>query len=169
MKNKKATYLLLAAALLIWGYIVYSVVDFKSSNTVPKSIISLSEKKNDLLFNEVDTFSLWLNYDDPFLHNSAYSPSRFQNSNQSRNVASVKVKPVTNIKPTETVKWPLIVFNGTITSSKENKLLCLLKVEGTDYVLPVGKQAGEIDIVSITTDSITVALKGQKKTVLRNK
>ena len=69
MKNKKLTYILVPLVLIVWGLIIYRIFNTihntDDSPLLNTPIATINGEKNTLL----DTFSLQLNYRDPFLGN----------------------------------------------------------------------------------------------------
>ncbi len=157
---------MLPTTILVWAYVVYSVFDFNNpqSSSGKKSEKVLSDEP----FNSTltDTFSLLLNYNDPFL--KEYKPQRISVNKNSTGVKPKTVAPVV-VKVNDSEKWPAIVFSGKISSNKDDKQLCIMKVDGTDYIVAKGQQAGEVSVIDVYNDSVLVAYKGNKKTFLKNK
>ena len=65
MKNKSATYILSLLALVIWGTIFYKIFFQTEDNTETSSVTY--PNKGPILESETDTFSIAMNYPDPFL------------------------------------------------------------------------------------------------------
>lgn len=167
MKNKKVTYLLIVVALSIWAYIIYSFIEFKNVELKAKNSGFATINNNETNKNKLDSFVLLLNYDNPFLTEN-YTQVKKENIVISKSQSMNKSKINTSLSPANSL-WPQVVFNGTISSNKENKLLCLINIQGTDYIVPVGGKAGEIDIINLKKDLITVSFNGEEKTISRIK
>lgn len=167
MKNKKVTYLLIVVALSIWAYIIYSFIEFKNVELKANNSGFATINNNETYKNKLDSFVLLLNYDNPFLTEN-YTQVKKENIVISKSQSMNKSKINTSLSPANSI-WPQVVFNGTISSNKENKLLCLINIQGTDYIVPVGGKAGEIDIINLKKDLITVSFNGEEKTISRIK
>lgn len=146
-------------ALSIWGGFIYLVVtdnnrlegetDFQFS-----SIKALRKTKS-------DTFSIALNYRDPFLNEIPV----VRNTNttiigQKKNTpAPVKVIPLPEV-------WPDIAYAGTIKNTNKNKTVALLKVNGNTILLEEGaKIKDNIILNKVFNDSVWIIRSKIKKCI----
>ena len=66
MKNKKYIYLLIPLTIVIWGLIIYKIVSYKGDGYESFKKEIKNNNTQDIIISD-DTFSLFLNYPDPFL------------------------------------------------------------------------------------------------------
>jgi hypothetical protein len=158
MKITKSTYLLITAAVLIWGGFIYIVIsDQKNDQELVKTDSWMAELKKEAK-DKTDTFSLMLNYRDPFLGKNDVKPV-VTNYTGPKNIIPAKapVLPVVN-------HWPQIKFSGTIKNNKSNKTIALLTVNGQSLLLSQGDKFLEQFTLSKTTaDSVEITLLKEKK------
>lgn len=154
LNKKKLNYILLPAVLLIWGGVIYTAIDGFSSNddnfianqSLPK--VEMEEVTN-------DTFTLLVNYRDPFLRR-IYSATNANNLPK-QNVKKVK-KKIENIP---TVNWSFIAYQGRIKNQETGKHVGMLSINGKDYLINEGESIEEVKLVQLLEDSIKVSY--QKK------
>lgn len=90
MKNKKALYYLLPVNILVWGFAIYRIVSY--GNETNSAAHTVTGKIPEVFVMPVlDTFSLLLNYPDPFLKNSpnvkkTFSANKIQHKETSKKV-----------------------------------------------------------------------------------
>ena len=146
MKNKKTIYILLPAALGIWGYVFYEFFSFVGSKEVVQAgnvaYSSMLPVKT-----AMDTFSIVADYRDPFLGKIAIASSE---NDKPKNI----VKKIE--KPTEPVKWPSIIYRGMIKNQKTNKQLYLVSIDKQDNMMKPGDFVADVELKKVYRDSIEV-------------
>jgi hypothetical protein len=161
MKNKKIIYILLPAALIIWGLIIAKIIirvkqpgkECKVSNTAIQSEPGIQQS---------DTITLIANYRDPFLSsfNKQYEPVRKTEIPQER-AFKPKREPVRNIQ------WPEIIYNGTITNNRNDQNTALVRMEQQDLLIHKGDFIKGITFTEVYTDSLKVKYQNELKTIIR--
>ena len=152
MKNKNITYLLIVVVLLVWGTIIYRIVNASGSDTP----IVLSDNNTEILIARADeqpaSFSLKLNYRDPFLGTVTVSKSKSKT-----NIAPKvqKVEPVIN--------WPNVTYGGLIKNDNQNVKLAFVAVNGRSSIMKVGDSFLEVKLLANYGDSIQVEFENQKR------
>ena len=152
LKGKKALYFLLPTVAIIWGGIIYQIVDAFSE---PKDEIAMqlyATKPTTLQMSARDTFSLSTIERDPFL-GTIYKPKE------------EKKFPVKVIKRTPTVQWPVIHYNGTVMDKQNGKTIYILEIDGTSYLLKEKQEVNGIRLQKGASKSVVVRHKGATKTV----
>lgn len=151
VKKNKKTYLLLAVVLGIWG-----IIGFKLLKVVNPSPI----KAEELAFNETfvpkqvkarDTFSLALNYRDPFL-GTVYAPKR------TKKPSKKIVKPKTPEKA--------ISYTGFITDKASKEKIFFVTIEGQQHMMVLNQVVADVKLVQGTKNSIKVRYEGHSKTIV---
>lgn len=148
MKNKKTLYILIPSVALIWGLIIWKVVDFSSEGSgLPGDGIYLSETV------ETDTsrYELKIDYRDPFLRRSRQPvvTSASQPAQRENNIRNVDIK---------SMKVPLrpegLVYRGVISCKEER--IGLLEIGPQKRLVKEKSLVGEYEIVSVENDSLRI-------------
>jgi hypothetical protein len=162
MKNKKVTYILIPLTLLIWGLIIFRVIDnFKQpQNADFKSAVN---KRDVNQYLSKDTTSLLLNYPDPFLHRNVQSGRSISTDEGSINGENVNLSVVTKAQ----VVFPLITYSGIIVNSKSKLKTGLVKIASKDYLVKEGETVDGEKILKLYPDSVIILYKANKKTILK--
>lgn len=152
MKNKKFLYILLPAVLVIWGSIFYKIYTSVKGTDIPESLASMKNMKEEPQEKE-DTFSLLLNYRDPFLgkHGGVVNRPAIKASDEKTKV--------------QKIQWPNIIYHGFIKNKSTKKVLALLEINGRESNIAAGNTIEGVSVKKIFKDSIIVAFKGEKKTI----
>jgi len=162
MKNKKISYFLLPAAIILWLFLMFKIYEMITDKKAPYPVNttnhSVEEKK---LIEKSDTMVLLLNYGDPFLIQKKVVARPAKVKSRSH-VAVVKPKP-------EKIDWPQIEFIGTVQNTSNGKCIVNLTINGDHLIMKPGDICEEIELVKVTTESILVTYKNQKKSIERAK
>ena len=109
-----------------------------------------------------DTFSLKLNYDDPFLkrnsRNTSYS-SQNVTSNSSAKKTSTNPKKDKSVKPK---KWPVIQYHGYAKKEGETVFLAIT-VNREGRIIKSHEPFDDVQIQSFSEDQIICLFKGEEK------
>ncbi len=163
MKNNKITqYLLLILVIVLWAMIFYRIF-FKEEDGLP---LKLSNDKT-MVEEEVfkDTFSLNLNYKDPFLKYS-YTENN-ETLEQEVTVKRVESKPIPIlVKEVEKeVVWPSIKYGGLIKNSNTGKQVIVLSFNNKESIYSIGDQYNGIKIRKIYKDSVVLEYNNKFRTI----
>jgi len=133
----------------------------------PASILNTSKKMKKVDYQSVkDSFSLLLNYPDPFFKKKSYSAYQgmYSYGNSTGDRSSVaKFKPKKEVKPVPVIDWSFIHFKGTIKRHSTGKTLTLLNINGDEHAIEEGKVMDNVTLVKNCKDSILVKYNGVKK------
>lgn len=157
MKNKKLLYLLVPLTLLLWGSIILKIFNSLSGNGEAKSLNQNESliKNEEIVF--TDTFSLVLNYSDPFLGNGI---SKVANS------GNTTAPPAKNIKEKQIIvatTWPEINYKGLIRNQKSSKQLALVEINGQGNTMRAGESFNNVELTKVFKDSIEVKFGKERK------
>ena len=157
MKNKKSIYILLPIVLLIWGIVIFQ---FFSFSTPIDTVENTSEdfKIEPLKLKERKTFSVNVNYRDPFL-GKMYAA---QESSKAKKSSNIKKES----RPEEVIVWPSIIYKGMISDAKEKKKLFILKISGHDFFMKKGDTENDILLKDGDRESIYVKYKGNLNLIM---
>lgn len=157
MKNKKLTYVLLPMVLLIWGAILYRIVNVVGDN---EGVISPSSVQHQPMQPIVqDTFALLLSYRDPFL-------GKMPATKTPGNTGPKPIVPVV-VTPEKPIVWPAISYGGRIKSEEGNRQLVFVQINGQANIMKIGDMINEITLNSVSKDSIEVQFGKYKKVIYK--
>lgn len=139
---------MISLVVSVWGGVFYKLFTtfFPKEESTAVSMI-LPEQSNTIV-SSPDTFSIALNYRDPFL-GKTYSDKP--------SAAPIK-KRETNPKPIVQLNWPSILYGGMIKNKASNKLQAIIQINGQSHLMKAGDVVAGIILKSISKDSIGVAM-----------
>lgn len=171
MKNKKALlYLLGFLVVCIWGMIIMKlyaavgeeeepVVAFGTGGNVAKTRVPVLQP---------DTFQLQLNYGDPFKEVTAVAEEIVPKTAPSTSfnpgppvrpmAAPPMVNPLANTK-----------YLGYVWNAGNKKKVAIMNQNGKEMMIEEGQRLEELQLLSITTDSVKVKFKGKTSFIRINK
>lgn len=157
MKSKTTLWILIPAVLGIWGAIgwqVYAAMKGDDDNvgavhgspfTVPGSPSAIP-----------DTFSLLLDYPDPF---AAQNTKPKVNVKEQSQITQPKI---TTPVPEQT-QWPNIVYSGLVKQPSSGKMLGFLSVNGVSYFVKEGDEVGGVRVDNIAASKVIVEFNKTKR------
>lgn len=158
MKNKKSIYILLPIVLLIWGIVIFQFFSFTTSDNI------VDNKSNEFNIKPLkvavrDTFSINVNYRDPFL-GKIYAP----NSKIKTKSTNSTIKKQS--KQENAIVWPIIKYKGLISDTKNKTKIFILIISGQNYYMKIGDTANEIFLKSGDNESVYVKYKGNLNLIM---
>jgi hypothetical protein len=162
MKNKKVTYILIPAVVLIWGLIFYKFIKGFSGDEDPVHAVAHLTTPDSVAFLP-DTFSLHAAYRDPFLGkqlaiNTAESDHELVTTSPKVHVAPAPL-PVAVVTP-----WPVINYGGVIKSMKSDKQVAIITIDGKEYLFKQGDLLSGMQIIAVFKDSVKLKRDKELKT-----
>lgn len=166
MQKKGLKYLLIALVVLIWGLVIYRVVQGMGGDTPTGVAVRQPEKLKPVVV--VDTFSLMANYPDPFVDqpdsvvdepNPAKDPHRFPPGTLASPVGMPQGfnGPVFNISD--------LLYVGFIGNSSTRKRTAIIRYKGAEYTVKEMDKIEGIKILKIAAGAIQVSFDGERHTV----
>jgi hypothetical protein len=159
MKNKKLTYVLGLAVLVVWGMIIYRVFNAATDNNDDVTTVSSTPQKKEPYNDETiikDTTRLLLNYRDPFslvkLKDTAEIPVK---KILSKNNSLLPVKPAFN--------WSFIRYAGYIRNPATKKLVAMVSINGKNEMFVEGQTKDQVKLLKNLRDSIKISYSGKVK------
>ncbi|MFI5139794.1 MAG: hypothetical protein ACHQIM_18375 [Sphingobacteriales bacterium] len=158
MKNKKLTYFLGFVVVMVWGVIIYRIIDASSGGDDPVPVVSNAPQKE--VYNDFavakDTTRLLLNYRDPFgLIKQKDTLSLAVKKSYHKSMVSMPQKPVFN--------WGFIQYSGYIRNPGSKKLITLLSINGKSEMLSEGESRDNVKLIKNLKDSIKISFNGKTK------
>ena len=149
-------YILLPLVLILWGYIIYRLVDQAnpevnlSNSELPRLQINSNEDKE-------QSYQLFLDYQDPFLKSTntkVKTPEDKQEGNHNQ------------VRRLHAWNWPNFTYNGSIQNHK--KVVGLLQMNSSNLLVQEGKIYNEFKVYQLFPDSIIMEREGEKRTVVKH-
>lgn len=157
MKNKKNIYILLPIVLFVWGAVLFQLFSFTNSDeTIVANNSELTIKP--LKFNKRQSFSIDVNYRDPFL-GKMYAENAVPKIKGNSSAAK-------DAKPKETLVWPTILYKGLISDTKDKNKIFMLIIDKKNYFMKIGDTENEIFLKSGDKESIYVKYKGNLNLIM---
>lgn len=157
MKSKKSIYVLLPLVLLIWGLLIYQFFSFSSAESNFSEIEpSIDFKPSELT--KIDTFSLDVNYRDPFL-GKMYKDSKKEKGGERKKTPS---------RPAVNFVWPDIKYKGIVSDMKDTKKVFLLAINGKNFLMKAGETQNEVTLKKGDRNRVTLSYKNFSDTFLLN-
>jgi len=170
VKNKKLIYILIPLVLVVWGNIFYQLFgsaggdDDEGEIPTDQKEIAREVKK--------DTFTIVADYRDPFLGKqttvntvSNTSPDNSVKKHQAdkdKNKKEKKEEPVVS-----NFKWPQLVYSGLVINKKSSDIVGLLSVNSKQFLVRKGQLIEGLTIGNISSDSITIVMGENIKTLIK--
>lgn len=156
MKNKRLTYVLGLAVLVVWGLIIYRVIVATGSDSDEIPVATSPVKKgpyNDYAIPK-DTTRLLLNYRDPF---GLVKPKD-----------TIKTMPVHTPKlsvtlPKPVFNWSFVKYSGYMRNPGSKKLLAILTINGKSVNMAEGETIDKVKLLRNMGDSVKVSCDGHTK------
>ncbi|MFK7749799.1 MAG: hypothetical protein AB8B65_15490 [Kordia sp.] len=156
MKKKGKTYILLTVVLGIWGAIGYQIFSKFGTDDAPivasNATVQFSPKQTI----EKDTFSINTQHADPFLA----KPYQQKKTTTVRRASKSKKEPIV---------FPSIAYKGVISKEQNAQNIYIVAIRGTQQLLKIGKTIQDVKLLKGNKKSITIAYKGERKTILVSK
>lgn len=162
MKSKKLTYGLILSVIAVWGIIFYRIYvaaqgeeSFAGGISYPKSSY---EPLDD--YKIKDTFTLALNYRDPFLGEAAKTEEPSASASAVPAVANFAMNPVPSKPP---VNWEVIRYTGYIVNPGIKKAVAIMNINGKEYMMSEGEKADGVMLLKSFRDSVKVSYQDKIK------
>lgn len=158
MQNKKLLYILLPVVVVVWGLIIFKVVDALSDDEAPV----LSHQPEVVATKQSGfTHELALNYPDPFLGKSKRS--------EPKKVTVKKKAPTRTKKKKEApkVQAPKLRYNGRIENRESSDERHLIAVNGSAHIISLGEEVDGVKLEKVYADSVLFKWNNEKIYVRR--
>ncbi len=166
MKDKRSTIILLAAVGLVWGFALYQIISGFMGGNEPVFKKEASVNIQEVVW-ESDSFSLKLNYRDPFLGRSHMTlassiPEGAPLRRSPVRKAEPERKPEPERAPVLKVDISFVSYIGLIKNQKTGKEVSLLSIHGRDYFMTEGQAEKEVTLLRNMVDSVEIRYKDEQ-------
>ncbi len=147
MKNKKNIRILLPLVVIIWGILIYKMVDAFSSDeaVVPQNAMG-NFKAPDIKPKE--KYTLIAIESDPFL-GTVYKKKQKRTGTTAR---KIKVKEIV---------WPQIQYMGLVADGGSNDKIFVVTINGQQQLLRAGETLENVKVLRGNAEKITLRFEGQ--------
>jgi len=157
MKNKKFTYFLGFAVLIVWGLIIYRIIGTIATDDNTVMIAPVSTKKDP--FNDYavlkDTTRLTLNYRDPFgLVPFKDTIKAVSHERTAHNITLAAAPPM---------NWGFIRYSGYIRNPGSKQLIALVQINGKSADMREGDVVDKVKLLKNMQDSVKILFNGKTK------
>ena len=166
-KNKNLQYILLILAISIWGSIAFQMCHFLEGNSVERvdddNLLPILDPK----WSHRDSFSILINYPDPFL-NKTFSQKKINQKLKGKRSKYKRPTPPPKSKVSKPQVIPKITYQGfSINNNRITKVR--VTIDQQAYTLQQTHQKKGITLLEMYKDSIIIAWKGERKKIKRQR
>jgi hypothetical protein len=157
MKNKKFTYFLGFATLVVWGLIIYRIIgsmDTGGDTAASAPVLTKKETFNDYAVPK-DTTRLLLNYRDPFGLVPFKDTVKVVSPGRTAHDLTVTAAPAIN--------WGFIRYSGYIRNPGSKQLIALVQINGKSADMREGDIVDKVKLLKNMQDSVKVRFNGKTK------
>lgn len=157
MKGKRSTYLLIIGLLAIWGFIAIKLIfNFDTTENVSNNNFVVEKA---IIKNEIDSFSILANYEDPFRVKFYKKPIYSKKPKSAKTPSKPQAKKVA--KPIKKITIEHIKYYGIIKNSNTSKAVGIVYINDQEVLVSVGSEIKEGKILSIQEDKLKLLYKEQ--------
>lgn len=166
MKNKKQIYVLAPLVLIIWGSIVYQVIDHFRDEGGEWYQNPGKQFNDEVLKPESTSFRLRADYSDPFLRELEKDMDNTDETVQATRSQSNQIGGRRrSVRRVRTTQWPEIVYGGVVSKTNTGKQILLVNVNAKDYFASVNDTVEKVIIKQAYADSIITQFMDEVKTI----
>lgn len=162
-KKSKKLGLLLIAVLIVWGIVIFRIIDMRTDDD-DDGVIAIRTVSTDELIGKVETKMVSLDFADPFLKGG-------------KRAAATEIRPKPTIERVakqvtpkeEEPELPNVKFKGIISNGKAGTELGIIQIEEVEFFVRKGQQLKELTVVEMDSDQIVMEFKGKRLEVQRVK
>jgi hypothetical protein len=158
MENKYVKYGLIIAVISVWALIVFRVIKGFGKSEVPPTENKHSPVNGYKSLD--DTFSLVLNYPDPFLPtlDSVIEDTVVKAINPvGPNTNTVNVDP----PPTKEMVTGIVQYTGIISNPQKKSKIAIINIQGKEFLMKENESNEEIRLMKIEKTLIRILYKGK--------
>lgn len=160
MKNKRTTYILIISVVAVWGIIFYRIFTATQAAEPVSFNLPASKASYESLYDYQmkDTFTLALNYRDPFL--GGEPQSEIPVTTVPREPAGFVMNAIAAPPP---VNWEIIRYTGYIMNPNIRRAVAIMNINGKEYMLSEGQKADGVTLIKSYRDSVKISYQSKTK------
>lgn len=168
-KKKRSSYLLGGVVVLIWAVVIYRAFSgaFSGEEEVsgPEPELSTGPPPSE---GGPDSFSLKLDYEDPFLKEVPAGKRRVEKERtRSRSTTPDPQEKKEKSEEKEPPPWPELEFGGIVRNRSSEEEVVLMSIDGDQRLMKEGQGNGTISLERVWADSVRVAMKDEKRVIAK--
>ena len=164
-KNKNAIYVLIPAVLLIWGIIFYKIF-INIDDVSKKTVDTTSHSPKDGIIKTREHFSLYVDYNDPFLRERATNE---QKEKRQKGMKESQKNRTSRRRISHRNRWPDIKYKGVIRNRNKDESIVLIEINKQKYLFHKGDTIKEVFLKSFTEDSARLIFQNDQRVLSKNK
>lgn len=168
MNNKNIKYLLIFAAVLVWGLVIRSIINGLQNNDNSQTIIHPNIAIADYNI-KADSFFLFADYPDPFIPETDTLQQQIDAIDEQMKAATVDAQrnQVNSDTPAK-IDMSFIHYEGMVANTDvRNKKAGFINLRGKDVMVKEGQKIEGVLIKKINKQSLVIVFQN-KKIVLKN-
>ncbi|PRP65877.1 hypothetical protein [Nonlabens agnitus] len=157
--NKTKTYILLAAVAIIWGIIIYKVVQGMKGDLPPPIESVATTAFNEVTLKKRDTFSIKDLPKDPFLG------IVYKKEQPKAKFTSITTVPAGD-NPYDS--FPRVSYDGILKRPGTTNSIYVVKINGKQHLLKLNQEVDSVRLTKANDKTIIVRYKNRTKTISYN-
>jgi len=155
------TYGLGLVVLVVWGLIIYRVIEAAGGDDspLPSSTAKISKEPYNDFALAADTTKLLLNYRDPF--------GLVKQKDTAAPVKRVHFKALAPMIPKPAFNWGFIQYSGFMYNPSSKKMVTLVSINGRNETLTDGATKDNVKLIKNMRESIKISYNGITKFITR--
>jgi hypothetical protein len=168
MGQKRLKYILMMVVALIWGYVIYKYFIWSPEEAQGKAADTQLLPLPDDFAEGEDSFSLKLDYRDPFLsktYSSRQPTARSVEEPQQMASTPKSVQPAPPNVPT--IEWEAVAYHGLVRESGGGPALGLMRFKSRTHNIRPGDNIAGFDVLSFGRDSLVLGHEKERRTYFK--
>ncbi|TWI77512.1 hypothetical protein IQ13_4318 [Lacibacter cauensis] len=167
MKKNYLKYVLVLGVVLIWGTIIYRII--QSLQTGPLEV-NLKNIPQDSKPAKVDTFSLLLNYEDPFSRSLQSGETEDSIVTDNTIIYKEELTNTTNNNTAQVQKNiqqapDFIKYSGYIYNPQKKIQMVMVTIQNQSFAMTENMEVNEVTLKKITRNKLTIRYRGNNFTI----
>lgn len=167
MKSKATTYILIAAVLGVWGFILMKIFSSLSDNSdmpVTAKKTFKEQPVNLSFYSSKKTGTLLLDYADPMLRDLAVRTTDLPMEPALQNPVNDYIPPA----PVEMEPQIDVQYLGFIENLEDKRPTAIVNIQGMQYMMNNGERQSGVHLVSINKEYLKIKIGDKTKTIYKN-
>jgi len=163
MNNKYLRYSLMGAVVLIWGIIVFRILNGLGGSEAPA--IGGRPVQHAEISSSIDTFTLYADYPDPFIPEKEIDDTVLSVSNAAGKKDLPVAQTATTPVITEATVAGIIQLKGIFSNPQKRSKVAIVTINGKEAIVHEKERLGGIYIAKIAKDHLQIIYKGRSFTI----
>jgi type IV secretory pathway VirB6-like protein len=170
MKKNNLKYVLMLGVVVIWGTIIYRIIQ---SLKTDQPLVTFKNIPRNNTPDPIDTFSLLLNYDNPFSGNPLTSEIEDTIVTDKSLVTHAEQLSSTNNPPTPVQKNiqqapDFVKYSGYIYNPQKKMQMVMVTIQNQSFAMTENMEINDVTVKKITRNKLTIRYKGNDFTITKS-